>query len=135
MNVQTIRFFKFGLVGISGVLVNMGMLWFLKSICGFPLLISSAIAIALSIFNNFMWNDLWTWKDHRRTGFRPAMIRFLKFCLVSCLATYVVNFLILWSFTRFLNMNYLAANMIGIAAGSIINFILNHTWTFNSHTE
>ena len=135
MKAGSIRFIRFGLVGMSGVLVNMGMLWFLKAICGFPLLVASAIAIALSILNNFIWNDLWTWKDRRRPGCKPAFIRFVKFCLVSSLATYVVNFAILWSLTHFLFMNYLVANMIGIAAGSLVNFFLNHFWTFNTGPE
>ena len=125
-----LKFVKFGLVGVSGIAVNMGVLWFLTELIGLDYLVSSVIAIFLSILNNFIWNDRWTWRERRLPGIRAFLIRFLKFSLVSCITAYVGNWGILYSLTRFLNVHYLVANLIGIAAASILNFIFNHFWTF-----
>ena len=127
-----IKFLKFGLVGISGIAVNMGMLWLLTELAGLYYLISSLIAIFLSILNNFIWNDRWTWHDRRSPGFRAFWTRFLKFSLVSCVTAYGGNWGILYCLTRFLNVHYLIANLTGIAAASVLNFIFNHIWTFRT---
>jgi dolichol-phosphate mannosyltransferase len=62
------KLLKFGMVGISGILVNMGVLYYLKEYAGFYYLAASFFAIELSILNNFLWNDLWTFRssgDHK----------------------------------------------------------------------
>jgi dolichol-phosphate mannosyltransferase len=128
--ILAIKFVKFGLVGLSGIAVNMGVLWLLTERIGLYYLVSSVIAIFLSIMNNFLWNDRWTWRERRLPGIRAFWIRFLKFSLVSCVTAYGGNWGILYVLTRFLNVHYLIANLIGIAAAAVLNFIINHIWTF-----
>jgi putative flippase GtrA len=125
-----IRFLKFSVVGGSGVLVNMVCLWFFTDVVGLFYLVSSVIAISIAMINNFIWNDLWTWKDRGEAGHRAYIIRLVKFILISSLAGYGGNLGILWLLTHHLNFNYLIANLIGIGIGTIINFLLNHLWTF-----
>src|SRR5256885_15086475 len=57
------RFFRFGLVGLSGVAVDMAILWLLKGRLGWPLTISKLVAAEVAMANNFLWNDLWTFGD------------------------------------------------------------------------
>jgi hypothetical protein len=67
------RYIKFGLVGASGTLVNMAVLyaaqeWMFNAITE-PrdrLYASLALAIAVATLNNFTWNRLWTWADRKR---------------------------------------------------------------------
>ncbi|UKO97472.1 glycosyltransferase [Nostoc sp. UHCC 0870] len=56
------RFLRFGLVGLSGVFVDMGILYLLSdpSTLALPLTRSKIIAGEIAIFNNFLWNDAWT---------------------------------------------------------------------------
>jgi dolichol-phosphate mannosyltransferase len=59
------RFIQFCLVGLSGVVVDMGFLYLLsdESTLGLPLTRSKIIAGELAIINNFIWNDFWTFRD------------------------------------------------------------------------
>ena len=58
-------FLKFGIVGASGVVVNYGIAY-LGYVAGLSDLLSLAIGLEAAIVNNFVWNDLWTFR-HRRT--------------------------------------------------------------------
>lgn len=125
-----VRFVKFGIVGGSGILVNMGFLWFFTDIIGIFYVVSSVLAIFLAMINNFVWNDLWTWQERGEPGAKAYFVRMLKFCLVSSLAGYVGNLGVLWILTHFFHIYYLISNLIGIAVGTVLNYFLNDWWTF-----
>jgi hypothetical protein len=64
------RYARFAVVGASGTVVNMLVLyvlqeWLLRGIEPAPqrLYLSLAGAIALATVNNFCWNSWWTWSD------------------------------------------------------------------------
>ena len=61
------RFQKFLVVGVVGLAVNQGMLIGLHDLANLELLISSPLAIVVSLIATFMLNELWTWHD-RGTG-------------------------------------------------------------------
>ena len=56
------HFIKFGAVGGSGVIVNLGALALLRSL-GLGDNLASAIAIEISILSNFVLNERWTFRD------------------------------------------------------------------------
>lgn len=123
------RFLKFCIVGGSGVIVNMGLLWLLTEIAGLYYLISSAISIETSIVTNFILNDYWTWKDVGGDGFKERLYRAVKFNII-CAAGLVINISILWAMTEILGIYYLASNLFGIAGAMLWNFYVNDkvTW-------
>ncbi|MDZ7400914.1 MAG: GtrA family protein [candidate division KSB1 bacterium] len=127
---DVVRFAKFGIVGGSGIFVNMGGLWFFTEVVGLYYLISSVLAIALAMISNFIWNDLWTWRDRGEPGVRAYLTRMAKFILVSSIAAYIGNLGILWVLTHFFHVYYLISNLIGIAVGTILNYSVNNFWTF-----
>lgn len=129
------RFIKFGIVGGSGIMVNMGGLWFFTEIVGFYYLVSSVLAIALAMISNFIWNDLWTWRDRGAPGVKAYLTRMAKFILVSSIAAYIGNLGILWALTHFFHIYYLISNLIGIAVGTALNYSVNNFWTFRSNIE
>ena len=51
------RVFKFGIVGISGIMVNLGILYLMVEFFAMNKDLASPIAIEFSILNNFIWND------------------------------------------------------------------------------
>lgn len=51
------RFMKFCSVGLTGVIINMGLLWFFTDFARLYYLLSSVIAIEASILSNFLLND------------------------------------------------------------------------------
>lgn len=125
-----VRFIKFGIVGGSGILVNMGGLWFFTEVVGIYYLISSVLAIGLAMISNFVWNDLWTWRDRGEPGVKAYLTRMAKFIVVSSIAAYIGNLGILWILTHFFHIYYLISNLIGIAVGTMLNYSANNFWTF-----
>jgi dolichol-phosphate mannosyltransferase len=128
------RFVKFGLVGASGTLVNLaivyaGQEWLLRSITPdrLRLNLSLALAILCATINNFSWNRLWTWRDRRELVGTPLHVQFGQYALACW-----VGILLQFALTNLLvtHFHYLIANAIAILLASIFNFIANDLWTF-----
>jgi dolichol-phosphate mannosyltransferase len=122
------RFLRFAVVGLSGVIVDMGLLFLLSdpSMLGWGLTRSKLIAAETAIVNNFLWNDAWTFGDvsaHQR-GFRPRLRRFGKFQLI-CFAGVLLNTSLLNLQFNLLHLNRYVANAVAIAAVTGWNFWLN----------
>ena len=112
------------------MLVNMGFLYIFTERFGIFYAISSLFAIEISIITNFLLNNAWTWKDRRSES---VWKRFRKFQSVS-IAAVLVNWLVLVFLTEVMGVHYLLSNLIGIACGTALNFVLNDLWTFKSQT-
>ena len=119
------RFLRFGLVGFSGVFVDLGVFYLLRS-QDVGLTSSAAISGELAIINNFLWNDFWTFGDisSLQPGKRQRLKRLLKFNII-CLAGLALNVLIVNFFFNFLGINEYVAKLIAIAAVTVWNFWLN----------
>src|ERR687885_2678874 len=119
------RFFRFGLVGFSGVFVDLGVFYVLRS-QDVGLTRSAAISGELAIINNFLWNDFWTFGDiaSRQPGKRQRLKRLMKFNIV-CLLGLVLNVSIVNFFFNILHINEYVAKLIAIAAVTVWNFWLN----------
>src|SRR5579859_685452 len=80
---------QFCLVGGTGVVVDMWVLWALASpgMLGWNLSLSKVSATEVAIFNNFLWNDLWTFRglSAARNDRRVRLGRLGK-CNLICVA-------------------------------------------------
>lgn len=141
------RYIKFGLVGASGTVVNMVVLFiaqeYLFAAIGAPrnrLYASLALAIAVATVNNFTWNRLWTWADRLRqaaaqAGPHPSgrsgtgllVGQFGRYALASWFGIALQYGLTLWLSH---SLHYLLANAIAIVLASVSNFLANDRWTF-----
>jgi dolichol-phosphate mannosyltransferase len=122
------RFIRFGVVGFSGVFVDMAVLYLLSdpSTLALPLTRSKIISGEVAIFNNFLWNDAWTFADvsMQQKGWNQTIKRFLKFNVI-CLAGLVLNVVVLNIVFNLLIPNRYIANLIAIAVATIWNFWVN----------
>src|ERR687886_1793288 len=122
------RLFRFGLVGFSGVFVDMAVFYLLSdpTALGLPLTRSKIIASELAIINNFLWNDFWTFADisSHQPGMRHRLERLLKFNVI-CLTGLIINVLLLNFLFNVFGINRYVANLIAIAAVTLWNFWLN----------
>lgn len=88
-------FFKFGMVGVIGTLIDFGFYKLFINYFGFPPATSKGISSEIAIINNFMFNNYWTFK-HRQTS-TNVFQRFGIFNLVSlggiAIAVLIVKFL------------------------------------------
>ncbi len=122
------RFLRFGAVGLSGVFVDMAVLYLLHdpSTLGWGLTRSKVIAAEAAIINNFIWNDAWTFSDmsSQQQGWRKRLKRLLKFNIV-CLVGLVLNVLLLNFLYNTLGVHYQIGNLIAIAIVTFWNFWIN----------
>ncbi len=128
------RVFKFGLVGISGIVVNMGVLYFLKENIGLYYMVASLFAIELAILNNFLWNDLWTFKSKTSHKLSSRWHRLVAFHVVSA-GGLVINMGILFLLTSVFGVYYLMSNLVGILLGFVWNFFVNRRVTWQRENE
>jgi len=128
------RFVKFGSVGFSGTLVNLGVLYlgqeYLFRAVGpesMRLDLSLALAIFCATVNNFTWNRIWTWADRREEVEKHFVIQLGQY-FVACWLAIVFQFF----FTKILAayMFYMVANITAIVMASVINYLMNDLWTF-----
>ncbi|MGB9339774.1 MAG: GtrA family protein [Polyangiales bacterium] len=124
------RMLRFGVVGLSGVVVNQGLLMLLHGTLGAPLLLSSIIAIEVSILTNFVLNHTWTWRVPLS---EPGLIRrAIQYHAAAVIAAFAGNVIILMGAVELFGVDYRIANLVGIAVGTVINFTASEVWIFRS---
>ena len=89
------RFLQFGIVGFSGVFVDLVVFHLLRTEIGMTRSLSILFSIEAAIINNFFWNDAWTFADitQQQKGWTARFQRFLKFngvCLVGAVLQYLL---------------------------------------------
>jgi len=153
------RFIKFGIVGALGVFVNWGFFEIGYALFH-PLGDDPAIAagylvgLAVSIFTNFVFNDIWTWADRLKGTIGDWFVRLGRY-YVSASAAGAVQFAVSWVtlhtvwrpvgwvipagewalFVTTVDLPKLVlaprlALLTGVACGMIINFLASHLWAF-----
>jgi len=121
------RFTKFIIVGFSGVIINTLLLWLFFEKYELNLILAGAIAIELSIIFNFVFNDIYTFRDS--VGNSSFFIRMLKFNLVA-LNSFLINISILYLLTKYTGLHYLISNFVGIFTATAWNYIAVLDWTW-----
>lgn len=123
---EVIRVVKFGLVGASGIAVNLLMLYSIIQFTFFPPLVGAGISVETSILTNFILNDLWTFKDIRTNVWYNRLGNFQIVSIVGL----VIN-LVIFTILTFLGIWYIVAELVGILAAFIWNFVANRlkTWS------
>jgi dolichol-phosphate mannosyltransferase len=121
---------RFGVVGLSGVVVNQGLLMLLHGTFSAPLLLSSLIAIEISILTNFLLNHTWTWRVPLR---EPGLIRrAVQYHAAAVMAAFAGNVIVLMAAVELFGVDYRIANLLGIAVGTAINFTAGEIWIFRA---
>lgn len=143
------RFPRFAVVGASGTVVNLVVLYLGQEFLfraiepeGTRLNFSLSLAVFVATINNFTWNRLWTWSDRVRileadeqlqpVGLRVVGMEFGQYVTASAFGSglqYVLTLLLTGS------MDYRVANIIAILAASVSNFLANDRWTFKRHKK
>jgi dolichol-phosphate mannosyltransferase len=129
------RYGLFCVVGASGLVVDMTILWLLASpeMLGWDHSVSKAMAAEAALVNNFAWNEGWTFRGGARRGvsWDSRVRRFLKFNLI-CLTGIGLSVALLDLQVTALHVGLLQANLTAIAVVSLWNYGLNAKLTWRS---
>ena len=116
------RFFKFCIVGGSGVIVNLGILALLVEIFNTPEKPAYIVAVAISILTNYFFNSIFTYSDKKSPDRAESMRRVMYYYVIS-VAVMFFNFAI-FSVSLSYGLHYILSAILGIIAATLLNFFL-----------
>jgi putative flippase GtrA len=122
-----VKLFKFGLVGVSGYVVNLLVFTALTEHLDLGHISAAVLSFCAAVTNNFVWNSVWTFRESNDTQGRG--FRALRFLAIS-VGALGVNILVLVVLVDGLGMPAVAGQAIGVAVAMPVNFIGNKLWTF-----
>jgi putative flippase GtrA len=121
-----LKLLRFGIVGISGMVVDFGVTFFLKELLKVKKYISNSIGFTFAATSNFILNRLWTFNSTNP----DIMMQFSRFFIISAIGL-LLNNLTIYIFTNFkFKLNFYISK--GIATGIVFvwNFSMNYFFTF-----
>jgi dolichol-phosphate mannosyltransferase len=120
-----IQLAKFGVVGLSGYVVNLVVYAFLLKQVGLHYLAAASVSFLVAATNNYIWNRLWTFRHQRG----HVAYQGLRFLIVAVLA-YGANLLVLTGLVEVVGVDKIVAQAIAIVLVTPLNFIGNKLWSF-----
>ena len=128
------RFLRFLVVGLSGTILDFGLLIGLKWL-GMGTLLAATLSFSAGVINNFTWNYYWTYADAQgeRLGLQLG-----QFALVSALGLGINNLCVLsleslsTAWMPDPSLAYLPAKIVATGVVVFWNYFANRYWTFNN---
>ncbi len=120
-----IQLLKFGVVGVSGYVINLGVFAFLAGNLGVFHALAAVGAFCVALGNNFFWNRHWTFGPGEGLAHEQA----IRFTVVS-VGALAVNLVVLEALVRSSSISEIAAQAIAVAVAMPFNFLGNKLWTF-----
>ena len=109
---------RFMLVGASGVIPNLGVLWLLMA-AGMHVVPATVLAIQVAIVWNFVGAELVVWRDNQAGKFWH---RFVKYCAIAEVDLARVPLVVL--FYRLLGGHVLIASLLSLVAIFLVRYLL-----------
>ncbi len=144
---EVIRFLKFMVVGVTGTIVDFGLLYLFHAVLGLNIVLANTISFTAAVLNNFTWNRYWTYPDSRskRLGSQLG-----QFALVNVVGWGINTSLLLLLRTPFVSLVGATGASVGLTDQKIIydvgynlakamatavvlfwNFFVNRYWTYS----
>jgi putative flippase GtrA len=117
---------RFGVVGLSGIVVNSAILWALVRGLHLALPLGSVLATETAILSNFLLNDRWTFRGVSGRSFTQRLLRFNGVALGGM----AITASILTALASYTHLHLLIANVLAVGAVTGWNYIVNSRWTW-----
>ena len=126
------RLGRFGLVGLSGLLVNAAALAVLSGVLGVHYLLGALLATQVSSTWNFALADRWVFTG--RPQQRSTVSRWALFLGMNSLA-YVVRGPVIFGLTAGLGLHYLLSNLVSLIGLTLARFRVADAWIWGHGTS
>ena len=123
------RLLRFNLVGLFGIVTQLTALALFNRAIPTHYLLTSTLAVELTLLHNFAWHLRYTWPQKQITR-HSATIALLRFHLSNGLISLLGNLTLMRLFVRSFHSPVLTANALAIACCGLANFLLAHNWVF-----
>jgi putative flippase GtrA len=125
-----LRWLKFNAVGALGIVVQLGVLFVLKSGLHVGYLLATTLAVEAAVVHNFLWHERYTWADRVQPSWKKSLPKLLRFNLTTGGISIAGNLAMMKFLVGLGHLNYLAANGVAIALCSLANFAVSEEWVF-----
>ena len=120
-----LRFLKFGVVGVSGTVIDFGLTWLLKEKCHVKKFVANTIGFVVAASSNYILNRIWTWGSHSQ----QVGAEYFKFFGVSVIGL-GLNTLILYLLNEKVHWNFWLSKVCATGVVMVWNFLANNYFTF-----
>lgn len=131
------HFAKFCVVGLSGTVVDMGLLFALADprMLGWSISGSKLVAAEVALLNNFLWNEIWTFRWAARRAKAPEVGRRLMVFNLVCGLGILLSVALLHFFHELLGCNLYLSNAFAVGLVTLWNFTLNAKYNWGSNRK
>ncbi len=126
---------KFNLVGAIGIAVQLAMLAALTSGLHIEYLLATALAVETAVLHNFIWHERYTWADRRSLRRRDVVARLVRFNCTTGAISIGGNLLLMRLLVGQAHLPAIVANLITIAACSVVNFLMSDRVVFRGEPQ
>jgi putative flippase GtrA len=129
------RFIRFGLVGVSGTVIDFVILTALKYFWGWATLPANILSYSVGILNNYLLTRHWVCPENRR----QSWLQLAQFATISLIGLALNNLIVMLLEKPLGNLlanpayGYLPAKIIATAVVLGWNFSGNRLWTFGEN--
>ncbi len=119
------KFLKFGVVGLSGVVIDFGFTYLFKEVIKIQKYVANAIGFTLAATSNYILNRIWTFQSNN-----PAIAyEYMEFLFISLIGL-GINTMVLFLLNGRFKYNFYVSKLFAIAVVTIWNFFMNMYFTF-----
>jgi dolichol-phosphate mannosyltransferase len=125
----SIRMMKFGLVGVTGLVVNTLVLAFSAQVLGLWYILAAIVATQGSTLWNFAWTERFVFTQD--ANYSPLRRLALFFAMNN--AAFLLRGPIMYTLTSGLHVHYLESNIVSLAALMMLRFTTADRWIWGTH--
>jgi putative flippase GtrA len=126
-------FGRFAGVGLIGWGVQVVALFGLTS-AGVHYVLATALAVEFTVLHNFVWHELYTWRNTRATSAAAVAVRLLRFNVTTAVVSIVGNVMLTALLVECLHVVPAVANALAVPVLSIVNYAIASRWIFASRS-
>ena len=117
------RRLAFMAVGAMGLGVQLLVLRLLTTGTTLALQTSMLLAVEAALLHNFVWHERWTWADRQPATPSALLQRLTRFHLTNGVVSIAGNVVLTSVFVAVAGLHYLLANVLAVAACTVLNFL------------
>ena len=125
-----LRWLKFNAVGLLGVGLQLSILAVLVGRSGMDYLPATALAVESALLHNFLWHERFTWADRTQAAAGGWVRRLWYFHAANGAISLGGNLFFMPLLVQGLHLPLLPANLVSIAACSLLNFAASEELVF-----
>jgi dolichol-phosphate mannosyltransferase len=127
-----VEFLRFCFVGLVGLVIDLSIIYLLKSFVGLNLLLCNIIGFSVALTNNYFMNRHWSFVHGKQAHLVRGFLAFFLVCILGLLARLGVVYTLQEHTFLGAKDSFLIISFIGILVASVFNFVGSKIAVFRS---